>query len=448
MAEARAPKIDFWALTGNRTLLQERRFRRLLLQRILTQIGQNALLYALLVLVVKNTGSSIQTGAFLLAFLVPSAILGPVSGVIVDRLSRGWLLVVVNGLRVILCLGLIASAQSTWELYMFALGLSASMQFVGPAESAALPQVVEHEELTGANSLFNLGGLGGQAIGLAVLAPLLLKTVGADPLFVVIGVLFGAAAVIVATIPGLTAPHTPAELQQALTPGIRVSFAKAWQMLRRDRQTHLAGIMLVVGSAALLVGVTVLPSYAREMLSVSPENVIFIFSPGVIGIFFGLRLVNWLVRVIGAGRAVTVGFALLALALLAFGLVSNLGDLLAHLNPLGVSDPGPLHGRGARIAVTMIAAIVAGFAYSLINVASRALINARMPMEMQGRIFAALTVLSNLASVVPLLVAGALADWVGVRPVLVAVAVIMSLFIIWVAAQPVPPQPVRGGSNG
>jgi MFS family permease len=448
LAEARAPRIDFWALTGGKTLLQQRRVRRLLLERILSQVGQNALLYALLVLVVKNTGSSIKTGAFLLAFLVPSAVLGPASGVIVDRLSRGWLLVVVNGLRVILCLGLIASAQSTWELYLFALGLSASIQFAGPAESAALPQVVEPEELTGANSLFNLGGLGGQAIGLAVLAPLFMKTVGADPLFVVIGVLFAASAVVVATIPGLTAPHTPAELQEALTPGIRVSFAKAWQMLRRDRQTYLASIMLVVGSAALLVGVTVLPSYAREMLDVSPENVIFIFSPAVIGIFLGLRLVNWLVRVVGAGRAVTLGFALLALSLLAFGLVSNLGDLLAHVNPLGVSHPGPLNGRGARVAVTMVTAVFAGFSYSLINVASRALVNTRMPMEMQGRVFAALNVLTNLASVVPLVVAGALADWIGVRPVLVADAVGMTLFIIWIAARPAPPPPVMGGSSG
>jgi hypothetical protein len=32
--------------------------------------------------------------------------------------------------------------------------------------------------------------------------------------------------------------------------------------------------------------------------------------------------------------------------------------------------------------------------------------------------------------------------------VLVAVAVIMSLFIVWVAAQPVPLQPMAGGSNG
>jgi hypothetical protein len=52
---------------------------------------------------------------------------------------------------------------------------------------------------------------------------------------------------------------------------------------------------------------------------------------------------------------------------------------------------------------------------------------------MQGRVFAALTVLSNLASIVPLLLAGGLADWLGVQPVLVAVAALMALFVIWTA---------------
>ena len=66
---------------------------------------------------------------------------------------------------------------------------------------------------------------------------------------------------------------------------------------------------------------------------------------------------------------------------------------------------------------------LAGFAYSVVNVGGRSLLNERVPVPMQGRVFAAQMVLSNLASIVPLLLAGALADWWGVSPVLIVMAV-------------------------
>ena len=430
MAEARARRIDLWHLTGGRALLQKEGFRRLLMTRVLAQLGQNAIFYALFVLVAQKTNASIYTGLLVIAFAIPSATLGPLSGVIVDRFSRGWLLVVMNGLRLLMCLALVASDQSVWILYVFSLLLSASMQFVGPAESAALAQVVEQDELTGANSLFNLGGLAGQAGGMAILAPIFLKTVGASPLFILAGALFAAAAVIIATVPRLGAAYAPRYPSSA---SVRTQFARAWRALRGDDQAYLALIMAVVGSASLLVGITLLPRYAKSILDVSTENLIFVFSPAAIGLFLGLRLVGRLERFLGKGRTVSLGFALLTLSLLSFGLVGKLGAFLTHQNPLGVIVPGPFDERSGRIFVTMVTAVVAGFAYSLIGVASRALINERIAGEMQGRVFAALTVLSNLASIVPLLLAGALADWLGVQPVLVAVAALMALFVIWTA---------------
>jgi len=430
MAEARARRIDLWHLTGGRALLQKEGFRRLLMTRVLAQLGQNAIFYALFVLVAQKTNASIYTGLLVIAFAIPSATLGPLSGVIVDRFSRGWLLVVMNGLRLLMCLALVASDQSVWILYLFSLLLSASMQFVGPAESAALAQVVEQDELTGANSLFNLGGLAGQAGGMAILAPIFLKTVGASPLFILAGALFAAAAVIIATVPRLGAAYAPRYPSSA---GVRTQFARAWRTLRGDDQAYMALIMAVVGSASLLVGITLLPRYAKSILDVSTENLIFVFSPAAIGLFLGLRLVGRLERFLGKGRTVSLGFALLTLSLLSFGLVGKLGAFLTHQNPLDLFDPGPFDERSGRIIVTMLTAVVAGFAYSLIGVASRALLNERIAGEMQGRVFAALTVLSNLASIVPLLLAGALADWLGVQPVLVTVAALMALFVIWTA---------------
>jgi len=433
MTEARPAGFNFWTVIGGRSLLEGPRFRRLWEQHILGQMGQYAINYALLILVVGNTGSSIRAGLFIIAFTLPSATLGPISGVIVDRLARGFVLGATNLARMLLCIGLLLSTKSDAILYLFAVAFSSLAQFNSPAVAAALPHVVRQEELTAANSLLNLGGLFAEAIGIVALAALMLKTVGADPLFIVLACLFAVAAFLGATIRDLSERATGRQLQRAVRDGVRTPFARAWQTLRRDAAAYLALIVSVVSTAALLVGVAVLPLYAKEELGVSAENIVFIFAPGAIGIFFGLRSVSALSRFIGKPRAQAFGFAVFALSLLLFGLVASEASLLVSRNPLGIADPGPLDDRGARIAVTMFAAILTGFGSSLTNVASRAIINERIPLEMQGRVFAAQNVLTNLASVAPLLVAGAFAEVVGSRPVLIGAALVMSLFVGWAA---------------
>jgi len=445
MTEARPPRFDFWTLTGGKSLLEGPRFRRLWEQHILGQMGQYSINYALLVLVVGNSGSSIRAGLFILAFTIPSATLGPVAGVVVDRLSRGFVLAATNVARALLCVGLLLSMKSVGIVYLFALAFSALSQFNTPATASALPHVVRQEELTSANSLINLGGLFAEAIGIVGLAALTLKTVGPDPLLVILACIFGGAAFLAATITGLTERATGQQLQRAVRAGVRLQFARAWQTLRRDAPSYLALIISVVSTAALLIGVALLPRYSKEELGVSTENVVFIFAPGAIGIFLGLRGVNWLSNLMGKSRAQALGFIVFVLSLVSFGLVANEADLFAHWNPLGVAHPGPLHGRGARVVITMVTAIFIGFGSSLTNVASRAIINERIPLEMQGRVFAAQNVLANVASAAPLVVAGAMADVVGPRPVLVGTAVAMVLLVGWAALRARTVPAVAGG---
>jgi MFS transporter, DHA3 family, macrolide efflux protein len=447
MTEAPPSRFNFWSLLGGRTLLEEHRFRRLWEQHILGQMGQYAVNYALLILVVGNSGSGIRAGLFIIAYTLPAATLGPISGVIVDHLSRGFVLAATNVARMLLCIALVVLTKGTETLYLFALAFSALSQFNTPAIAAALPHVVRQDELTTANSLINLGGLFAEAVGIVLIAALMLKTVGASSLFVVLACLFAASAFLASTIHGLAERATGKQLQRAVQAGVRSQFARAWQTLRRDPVSYLALIISVVGVAALLVSVTVLPRYAKDELGISAENVIFVIAPGAIGIFAGLRSVSWLSRLMSKMGAQILGFAVFVLSLLAFGFVANEAHFLAEWNPLGIAHPGPIHGTGARVFVTMIAAIFVGFGSSLVNVASRAIINERIPLEMQGRVFAAQNVLANIASVAPLLVAGAVSDLVGVRPVLIGTAVLMTLFASWAALRARSVPAVAGGLN-
>ncbi len=447
-AQARVSRVNLWALIGGRVILQETGFRRFWLARLLSQAGQNALFYTLLILVVDQTGSSIHTSLLVLSFILPSATLGTVSGVVTDRLPRGLLISVGHLLRALLIMALAASNQSVWVIYGIGLSLAAVSQLASPSESALLPQIVPKERLTMANSMFNLGTALGQVIGAVLIAPLFLMTVGADPVFVVAAGVYVCAALLMPTIPNLKFLQLSDEQKAAHSSfrGVRDEFAEGWQSLKRDRPSYMSVLVIVLSSTSLLVMVALAPRFAHNVLGVSTENAIYVFAPGTVGIFLGLRVVEWLTQQVSKSWVVTWGFILVVISLLGLALVRQAAGLLESQNPFGVFDPGPLGVKAARVIVTLVFASVAGFAYSVVNVAARSLLHERIPIRMQGRVFAAQTVLSNLASIAPLLLAGALADLVGVTPVLIVVAAAIFVLAAWNGLQSTRPPAAHAGS--
>jgi hypothetical protein len=89
MSELAAPQrrnrllLSQWA-----ELLDDDSFRRYWLMRLASHGANNALTYALLVFTIKHSSSAIATGLLLLTLIVPSALLGAVAGVAVDRRRR------------------------------------------------------------------------------------------------------------------------------------------------------------------------------------------------------------------------------------------------------------------------------------------------------------------------------------------------------------------------
>ena len=59
-----------------------------------------------------------------------------------------------------------------------------------------------------------------------------------------------------------------------------------------------------------------------------------------------------------------------------------------------------------------------GLSLAAVIVPSRTVLQERPPAEMRGRVVAAQLALGNAAAVLPLLLGGALADWLGIQPVI------------------------------
>src|SRR3972149_5966050 len=121
VAETRPRRLRWETLTGGTAILQEDGYRRFWFGRLFSHTALNAVLYTLLVLAVgEGSGSSIKSALFITAYLLPTATLGTISGVIVDRLPKNLLLGTLNVARAGLMVLLLMADAAIWTVYALA----------------------------------------------------------------------------------------------------------------------------------------------------------------------------------------------------------------------------------------------------------------------------------------------------------------------------------------
>ncbi len=421
--------LDQWV-----DLLEDDSFRRYWLMRLTSHGATNALIYSILVFTVRQSESALATGALLLTMIVPSAMLGAIAGVAVDRLPRGLILFVANVLRGVLVFALISAKDGLPGIYAVSLGLGLVTQFAVPAEAAVVPHIVRNRSLVAANSFINLGTLFSQVLGMLILAPIFLKTGSEDVLLITLVILFAVSAVLITVIPQFHFASTEDARGMSLR-SVRREFAESWLQLSRDSMAFLALVLLVTTSITTLIIATMLPKFSLQVLHIEPENIVFVLAPVGIAIFFGLRSVEVLSDKFNKLVTISAAYGLMALSLIALGLVGRSADLLQALDPLNAFSEGPLNEQAARITMTVVYANVYGFGLTIVMTMGRVLINERVQLAMQGRVFAAQSILTNLIAIVPVVLAGFLADSIGVEPVLICAGFGAILAAIWSQAR-------------
>jgi MFS family permease len=161
-----------------RTVLRRSGFRRLYATRLLSQVSDGCFQVALGSYVFFNPDNATTTAKAAAAFtvlLLPYSIVGPFAGVLLDRFSRQRLLANTNLLRgaiVLVIAAMVANGWSGWLFFATALLVISLNRFVLAALSAALPHVVDRDELVMANSVSTTSGtviaLLGGGVGLGI----------------------------------------------------------------------------------------------------------------------------------------------------------------------------------------------------------------------------------------------------------------------------------------
>jgi len=289
--------------------------RALVTSRLVSSAGTWLAYVALTVDVYRRTGSAVWVSAVLLADFLPTIAVASLAGPWLDRVPRRTLLVAseVGAGAVFAALPFAPSAAAVVGLALCA-GLASAV--LNPSIRAALPELVDDEELPRANAVTQTAATAGMAAGPA-LAGLLVAAGGVDVAYLLNAVSFAISAALLTRLPALgreEAPEEPAPrtYRQTLADGFRV--------FRRSADLRLVlGVSMIaaLGGAVVNVGEIFV---ARQAFHAGTIGFGLLASASGTGIVVGSALAsriraNAAVRACGVGLLVfAAGFGAAALA--------------------------------------------------------------------------------------------------------------------------------------
>ncbi|MEO6399152.1 MAG: MFS transporter [Tepidiformaceae bacterium] len=404
-----------WQYLPESSIARRFSFQRFMASTFLSDGAREAVRYGALVAVVAAGGSAFRSALLGSIALVPPALLGLVGGEIADKLPRRAALAIVYSLQAAVCMAIpLLLGTGFIEVALLLFVLNVLGQVSGPTEQSLAPLVASKTQLGTANSLLGLSSNAGALVGTALLAPVLVVTVGVKPLFVLSGIMLLLAA------NRVWGSKPSRQARQPAGKGKRATELQGSIRWFRGEPAvaTMVGLAVLAGIANLIIQVLA-PQYVAEVLDVGPENTVYVFAPSMIGVVLALGAAPFAMRWAGERRCAGVGLILTSAALVLLGLVgNNLVAVIDPINPLKLLGyVGISLGGGLRTAGFL--ALPLGFGVSLTTTAVQTYINRRVPQRLQGRAFALQSTLKNGAAIIPLLTFGAVGSVVGVSTVLI-----------------------------
>ena len=412
-------------------LLRNRAFLAVWAAQILSQTAANAVTSALIILVAELTHSNTSSSFLILSAIVPAVLFGIAAGVFVDKSDRRFVLVVTNALRAVAILPLLVWGQGVTTAYLVNFLVASVTIFFVPAESATIPSIVRKRDLLIANSLFTFTFNGAFLLGFIILAPIVVSLFSFDALWIVIGLMFGAASLLCATLP--PSPPAPSGLSVALAERAvaetRQGIAEAFHYLRQTPLVTWAMVYIALTYTLVAIAGALAPGFVREVLKLGERNVVVLVGPAGVGVVVGLAALNIVGNRIGRSHVIGAGLLVTAAALATLAAARPFAEVFSESQFGG--------GLGAAlpffIAIVSVTTFVFGLAYAFITVPAMTLLQESLRDDIRGRVFGVLNVLVSIFSFAPLIVVGPIADVWGVAPVFVIAAVVV--FGLWLGGR-------------
>jgi len=401
---------------------------RLWMAQLISQTTQNAINYALAVLINRQTGSSLLGGLILIIFSIPSVLLGPLPGVFVDRVGRRPVMWTSNALRALVTLGfalvLLISTDSPLIVglaYVLTLATSLISQFFMPAEGSSIPLLVGEDELINAISLFTITFTISQALGLLVVGPVMKDLFGTSALFFLTTALYAICAGLILAIPrerlwGREHVSRATRVRYGLST-LLTDLREGWQVISADTPVAVAVTRLTIAGVVILLIGELAPNFMVKMMGLPPDDMPLIMAPAGVALAIGAVFTPRITRKRGMNYVARAGLLGISAGILLMGLSRGIAQSV-HL-------PTPLF----YLLVMGVSAII-GFTLDLVNIPAQTTLQERVPEAIRGRALAFQQSILNLAAIPALLIVGAVADAVSMSIALILTAI--AVFISWI----------------
>lgn len=270
-------------------LRREQDFRRAYVAQLIALGGDWFAVIPLLILLPELTGTGVYGALVLATDTLVFALVAPYAGTVVDRLDRRRVLVASNAVAGIaaLLLVLVRTEATAW-IALLAIGIVASAKaFSQPASTAALPNLVDPEDLALASVLNGASWGTMLAVG-AALGGIVAGTLGTTVCFVLDAVLLLVASALVAS---TTRPFSDPSVPPRARRPARVDLAEALTYARRERRV-LALITCKSGPAFGNGALSLFPLYGAVAFGLGPLGIGLMYSARGVGALIGPLLLR------------------------------------------------------------------------------------------------------------------------------------------------------------
>lgn len=381
-----------------------------------SQVAFNMLNIVLIFLVFYLTSSNFAVALLLFATLIPQILISFFGGVIADYANKKVILVVGNFLRALVLILLFFSYKSLYAVYFVTLIVSIITQFYVPAEAPLIPSLAARDKLVAANSIFGISLFGSILIGYVIAGPAI-GFLGRANVFLLLSFAFLIATVFAALIPQKNITKDIKKIDtQYIRRSLRSEFHESYILLRKTKEISNAFFLLIFSQVVVFILATLIPGYAKSILQVPAESLsIILFAPAALGMVISAIMIGSMFVKTSKDKLTSIGIFISGACLMLLPFTSRLlsGNLI-HLINLVLPSALELN----VFNFVLLIAFFAGFANALIFIPSQATIQEIVPENFRSKIYGLLFALIGVFSLIPIIIAGGVADVLGVGSVL------------------------------
>jgi MFS family permease len=381
----------------------------------------------LLLVAYSLTNSNTAVSGIVLSFAIPASLFGIIAGVFVDHWNKKKVLFITNLLRFFLLILLAFFYKNLFVIYAVSFIGAVITQFFIPAETPMIPVLIEKKLLISANALFSLAWFGSVFFAYALSGPFLLF-LGTQNAFFALAVLY-----LIASLFILFIPYAKEKIvsQKIIRTDIHLwtEIKHAFHVIIKIREVTHAMSLLVLSQVLILVIAVLGPGYAKQILGININQFPIVFvTPAVIGMAVGAYVVAHYFHKYNRHKSATLGLFLASFSILLMPFGSKVASQ-SFVQLLNTFLPKTFDITILHFMVVL--AFILGIANSFIFVPSNTLVQENTSEELRGKVYGTLNTLASLFSIIPVIMAGSLADVVGVGNVISATGIIIGVIALF-----------------